>query len=134
MSDMSTISGRMGSFLLKGWIMLGDACPLCEEVPLLEDPSNGSRYCMKCSPPVSVDNRQTIQKSNLQHTTKPCNSSESPISFTSIKNDLNTMINGLASIGSITVTDVTLSTVERVQIISDIANALDKLLTVSSRT
>ncbi|OII73757.1 uncharacterized protein cubi_03555 [Cryptosporidium ubiquitum] len=53
MKDVSTISGLMGSYLLKGWIMLGDACPSCEEVPLLEDPSNGLKYCMKCSPPMT---------------------------------------------------------------------------------
>lgn len=27
MKDVSAISGLMGSYLLKGWIMLGDACP-----------------------------------------------------------------------------------------------------------
>ncbi|KAJ1607097.1 hypothetical protein OIY81_157 [Cryptosporidium canis] len=52
MKDVSAISELMGSYLLKGWIMLGDACPSCEEVPLLEDPSNGLKYCMKCSPPI----------------------------------------------------------------------------------
>ncbi|KAL3126553.1 hypothetical protein CHM_8g3265 [Cryptosporidium hominis] len=60
MKDVSAISGLMGSYLLKGWIMLGDACPSVK-VPLLEDPSNGLKYCMKCSPPM-ISSRNSNNK------------------------------------------------------------------------
>ncbi|KAF7456514.1 Sjogren's syndrome/scleroderma autoantigen 1 (Autoantigen p27) family protein [Cryptosporidium felis] len=77
MKDVSAISGLMGSYLLKGWIMLGDACPSCEEVPLLEDPSNGIRYCMKCSPPVTPGRSPGIQSKVKEPTCNEAKSSNS---------------------------------------------------------
>ncbi|KAK9171018.1 Uncharacterized protein cmbei_8003270 [Cryptosporidium meleagridis] len=81
MKDVSAISELMGSYLLKGWIMLGDACPSCEEVPLLEDPSNGLKYCMKCSPPM-ISGRNSNNK-----LIESLSNEEKPNMFTNIEAD-----------------------------------------------
>ncbi|KAH8583305.1 Sjoegren syndrome scleroderma autoantigen [Cryptosporidium sp. chipmunk genotype I] len=111
MKDVSAISGLMGSYLLKGWIMLGDACPSCEEVPLLEDPSNGLKYCMKCSPPITsgrnLNNKLTESLSNegklsvLTNTEADCANKESDrtIFKNSLEKNVNYMMVEISKIG-----------------------------------
>ncbi|KAM7536490.1 hypothetical protein Aperf_G00000088284 [Anoplocephala perfoliata] len=47
----SEISRLMGQYLLKGWRMLGDSCPVCDTI--LFSNKDGSVYCIACN---EVDN------------------------------------------------------------------------------
>lgn len=51
------VSASLGDLLLRGWAMLGDACPRCESTPLMREPAGGGggggggarrMYCVRC--------------------------------------------------------------------------------------
>jgi uncharacterized Zn finger protein (UPF0148 family) len=47
MGERKDVSGLLGQYLLKGWTMMQDGCPVCVGVPLMKSKSN-ELFCVQC--------------------------------------------------------------------------------------
>lgn len=73
---MDDVTQRLGSYLLKGWCMMGDSCPLCRKgIPLMKDKA-GDLYCVDCEMYTNKENH--IPAPSSPNTTQPTNTQPTP--------------------------------------------------------
>uniref|UniRef100_A0A0G4FRT1 VTT domain-containing protein n=1 Tax=Chromera velia CCMP2878 TaxID=1169474 RepID=A0A0G4FRT1_9ALVE len=56
-------SVQLGDLLLRGWTMLGEHCPNCQEVPLMRHPRSGLEWCVQCEKEKEKEEAQTTNAS-----------------------------------------------------------------------
>ncbi|GBE79324.1 predicted protein [Sparassis crispa] len=67
MSTIVDVSGRLGEYMLKGWVLTDNICPKCSKVPLMRSPSSPIiSFCANCDAgPPSAAQPQAVDNSGL---------------------------------------------------------------------
>ncbi|KAL6299102.1 hypothetical protein BKA93DRAFT_872543 [Sparassis latifolia] len=67
MSTIVDVSGRLGEYILKGWVLTDNICPKCSKVPLMRSPSSPIiSFCANCDAgPPSAAQPQAVDNSGL---------------------------------------------------------------------
>ncbi|KAH9947269.1 hypothetical protein B0H21DRAFT_345451 [Amylocystis lapponica] len=84
MSIITDVSGKLGEYMLKGWILTDHICSRCSKVPLMRSPSSLNLYfCVNCDANPSTATQTSSQLSMPQPSRLSVAGSEHPASVQS---------------------------------------------------